>query len=269
MNDLVVIKPVTVIPKDWDYDASVSKTKQLIYKWGNFTNELANELWIAKKRLAKEGKPVLTGTKVPVKTWTTYCEDIGHSRRVVNRWLERWFNPPELPAHVSYNSGENEWYTPKEYADAADKTMGGIHLDPASSDKANKIIKADKYYTKETNGLKHKWQGNVWMNPPYSQPLIKEFIDKLIDGINCEDIKQACVLVNNATETLWFQALLQRCSVVCFLKGRIKFIDKGGNGTGAPLQGQAILYFGNNDIEFYNNFNQFGIVLWTKKTKNG
>lgn len=166
-------------------------------------------------------------------------------------------------AHVSYNSGENEWYTPIYIIESARKTMGSIDLDPATSETANKNVKATKIYTAQDDGLTKEWSGNVWMNPPYSHPLIDEFIAKFISQL--PNIKQGIILVNNATETKWFQAILCRCVAVCFPKGRISFLDANGNNGSAPLQGQAIIYFGKNKQEFKNNFQDKGIILWTEE----
>lgn len=163
--------------------------------------------------------------------------------------------------HVSNNSGENEWDTPPEYIEAAREVMGSIDCDPASSDKANEIVKATVYYTKETNGLDKEWKGNVWMNPPYSQPLIDDFSQALVRKFEEGEIADACVLINNATETEWLQRMIKHASYVCLVKKRIKFIDKDGNPSGAPLQGQVILYFGSNGNKFIYTFKQFGIIL--------
>ena len=148
-----------------------------------------------------------------------------------------------------------------EFIDAAYCVMGGIDLDPASSLIANQIIKANKYFTAENNGLVHPWKGRVWMNPPYSGDLVGKFADKLVKHLQDGDISEAIVLVNNATETIWFQTLLSEASSVCFPKGRIRFIDTNGDQSNAPLQGQAILYFGKNIIRFNSEFEIFGKTL--------
>jgi hypothetical protein len=82
--------------------------------------------------------------------------------------------------HVANNSGNNEWYTPADYIEAAREVMGSIDIDPASNDIAQETVKAAVYYTAETNGLDKEWRGNVWMNPPYASDLIGKFIDKLV-----------------------------------------------------------------------------------------
>lgn len=164
-------------------------------------------------------------------------------------------------AHVANNSGEHEWYTPAEYIDAARFVMGSIDTDPASSEVANRTVQAMRFYTKENDGLQQRWSGRVWLNPPYAQPLIAQFSEAVTARYESGEIEQACILVNNATETAWFQQMLAACSAVCFIRGRIKFIDPVGNASGAPLQGQAVLYMGMQSALFREAFSPFGVVL--------
>jgi len=160
-------------------------------------------------------------------------------------------------AHVSNNSGENEWYTPPEYIESAKVVMGGIDLDPASSKKANEIIGAKTFFDEKKNGLAQKWFGKIWMNPPYAQPFINDFISKL----ETESYEEAIVLVNNATETKWGQKLLELCSAICFHSSRIRFLNPEGEYGEAPLQGQMIVYLGEGVKEFIKEFSQYGICL--------
>jgi hypothetical protein len=163
----------------------------------------------------------------------------------------------ENKPHVANNSGENEWYTPPEIIESARAVMGSIDLDPASSDLANDFVKAEEYATEEENGLEISWGGNIWLNPPYAQPLISYFIDKLVDS----NINQACILTNNGTDTRWGQTLIKHASAVCFIAGRIKFIDKHGYPSGAPLQGQMVCSLGLDAETFVKEFSKHGQCL--------
>jgi ParB family chromosome partitioning protein len=162
--------------------------------------------------------------------------------------------------HVAQNSGENEWYTPSQFIESARTVMGSIDTDPASSDVANKVVGASEYFTKEMDGLSQKWRGNVWMNPPYAQPLIGQFAEAISQKLESGEINQAIILVNNATETQWFQRMAGVASAVCFPKSRIKFLDPSGK-PGAPLQGQAIIYFGNYPKLFRQEFSTYGATF--------
>lgn len=159
--------------------------------------------------------------------------------------------------HVTYGTGNNEWYTPSEYIESARLVMGSIDTDPASSELANSVVKADTFYTIEDSGLDKEWHGNVFMNPPYASDLITLFIDKLISEYENNNIKEAIILVNNATETKWFQSLVKIAYAICFISGRVKYWCPEG-AFGAPLQGQAIIYIGNDPIGFKNEFSKHG-----------
>jgi hypothetical protein len=160
--------------------------------------------------------------------------------------------------HVTQNSGDNEWYTPAPYIEAARKVLGKIFTDPASSEKANRIVRATRYFTAVDNGLAHIWDGPVWMNPPYAQPLITRFAAAFAEKSRSE-FGAGIALVNNATETEWFQAILAVSTGICFPRSRIRFLKDNGE-VGAPLQGQAVLYVGSQSEKFCAEFQAFGYV---------
>lgn len=74
--------------------------------------------------------------------------------------------------------------------------------------------------------------------------------------------------MNNATETNFYQNMLNYCKAVCFIKGRVKFTKYGEPQTGGPLQGQTVLYFGDNCDGFGSVFSRFGVVLYVREGKD-
>jgi len=74
------------IPKSWEYDKSVKVVQQAVYSWKNITTSVLIELYVAREKLSEVGNPNWNKSSNS-KTWSKYCEDIGASRQVVNRWL--------------------------------------------------------------------------------------------------------------------------------------------------------------------------------------
>lgn len=156
-------------------------------------------------------------------------------------------------------TGDAESYTPKEYIEAARGVMGGIDIDPASNPKAQETVKAEKFFTAEDNGLDQFWRGNVFLNPPYSFPLIRDFINKLIAGVKSGEVSQAILLTNDNTDTGWWQDSFNAAGMACLLNHRINFRKPDGT-TSSPTNGQTFFYFGKNKAKFAAAFSQFGTI---------
>jgi ParB family chromosome partitioning protein len=139
--------------------------------------------------------------------------------------------------------------------------MGGIDLDPASSDRAQELVQAAVYYTKDDDGLTRPWSGRVWMNPPYSKGLIWPFCERLCDFVASGDVTEAIVLVNNATETAAFQRMAEIAGAMCFHAKRIRFLNRDLEPAETPVQGQAFIYFGPNVDAFRAEFEAFGFTV--------
>ena len=159
----------------------------------------------------------------------------------------------QRPAYIVNNSHDAEWYTPEWIIESVRHVMGSIDLDPASCEDANLRIKATQYYSRDDDAFQHKWTGNVYLNPPYTG--IEKFITKLCES----DIHQAIVLCNNATETRWFKrVIMEKATAIVFLTGRLHFVRSDSREVGAPMQGQCLIYIGDNTEAFLREFKCHG-----------
>lgn len=98
---------------------------------------------------------------------------------------------------AQHSSKSNEHYTPATIVDRARILMGGIDLDPASCEEANKTVKAGMIYTIADDGLSKPWHGRVFNNPPGGK------LQKTIDG-KWEVVEAG---PGESSMNVWFQRL--------------------------------------------------------------
>lgn len=159
-----------------------------------------------------------------------------------------------------YTSNTGEWYTPKRVIDSVHKVLQGIDLDPCSTKEANKTVCALRYFTKEDDGLKHLWKGQIYMNPPYGND-IGDWVEKLTKEHTSLRLKEAIALLPARTDTNWFYML--RDYPKCFIKGRLNFSNYGS----APFP-SCVVYLGNNIDKFNEIFSNIGdiYIRWSMLT---
>ena len=114
----------------------------------------------------------------------------------------------------------DEWATPPEMVDA----LGKFDLDPCATDRS---AKAPAWYTKEQNGLSKEWFGRVWCNPPYSQPALYRFCEKMAEHGN-----GILLIFARTGNKVWQEIIFPRATAVLFLRKRVQFIDNQGNRGG-------------------------------------
>lgn len=166
----------------------------------------------------------------------------------------------------------DSWFTPAEYLDSVVAVMDGIDLDPFTSLTANEIVGAKSIFTIEKSAFDHDWnvcpKARVFMNPPYSAGLCGRAINRFVDQYAAGHFEQGIVLVNNATDTRWFGALVKHCTAICFTDHRISFWNADRKNVSGNTRGQAFFYFGpkKNLPRFVKVFEKHGFVMVPAKT---
>lgn len=139
--------------------------------------------------------------------------------------------------HLTQVDGEVEWYTPLDWIERARFAMGSIELDPASCDKANEVVGAYRYLTKEDDALVGEWEAKTaWMNPPFK--IGAQFAAKMIAEFQAGRIGSAVIYTNNSTDTGWWQDLACESAMVAFPTERIQCWCPNKDAS-TPLQGQS------------------------------
>jgi hypothetical protein len=129
----------------------------------------------------------------------------------------------------AYQGATNTWLTPPHII----KSLGEFDLDPcASLDRPWDTAK--RHYTEIEDGLVQRWEGRVYLNPPYG-PNTAIWLRKMKAHNN------GVVLIFARTETkMYFESIWDYCSGILFLAGRIKFCYPDGT-PGGPAGGPSVL----------------------------
>lgn len=159
-----------------------------------------------------------------------------------------------------FEDGSMNWQTPERYVKPVHEVLGFIGLDPASSEEANKTVKAIRYFDEKDDGLSQSWISNtVFLNPPYGRGHDNKsrqeiWVNKLLIEFSLKNFQQGILLVNSSTSEKWFQPLFQ--FVICFTNHRIHFDRMAPKSR--PTKGNAFVYMGHNKQKFCKVFSAFG-----------
>ncbi|HEX5704920.1 MAG TPA: hypothetical protein VFX97_17110 [Pyrinomonadaceae bacterium] len=184
---------------------------------------------------------------------------------------------------INQTSGEVEYYTPVEIIEAARRVLGGvIDLDPASSAKANEIVRAMRFFTEADNSLNQVWHGRIWMNHPFHAgwnacddackrktcekrghvyrdiPGNADWVYKIEREYRSGRMVAACCITFASTSEQWFQPLLKHPQ--CFLSPRTNYRLPDGSILKGVSKGSVVTYYGNDVDRFATEFQGFGQV---------
>lgn len=118
-----------------------------------------------------------------------------------------------IGGHHSHKAGTVEWLTPPRLIAA----LGPFDLDPCAP-----IVQpyptAARTFNILQDGLRQRWEGRTWLNPPYADGVIELWLEKMAEH------DRGTALIFARTETAAFHRhVWERCSALLFIRGRINF----------------------------------------------
>lgn len=132
-----------------------------------------------------------------------------------------------IGGHQSAKMAKDEWLTPPHVLEA----LSPFDLDPCAP-----VVRpwptAARHFTVERDGLCQRWDGRVWLNPPYGRE-IGSWLGRLAEHGN------GVALIFARTETaFFFDHVWSKASAILFLQGRLYFHHVDGTraraNSGAP-----------------------------------
>jgi phage N-6-adenine-methyltransferase len=124
------------------------------------------------------------------------------------------------------------WSTPQVLFDALDAEFS--FATDVCADASN--AKCAHYFSPAQDGLRQRWEGVCWMNPPYGVE-IGRWVQKAFEA-SLYGATVVCLLPAR-TDTRWFQQYVLPFAEVRYLPGRQRF---GASGHGAPFPSAVVIF---------------------------
>lgn len=131
--------------------------------------------------------------------------------------------------NVHFSSKTDLWSTPQDLFDQLDFYYH-FDLDVCA---LPENAKCDRFFTPVQDGLKQKWSGVCWCNPPYGRQIYKWVEKAYLSNTT------VVMLLPARTDTRWFHDFCLPYGKITFLRGRLKF---GGSVTSAPFPSMIVVF---------------------------
>lgn len=169
---------------------------------------------------------------------------------------------PQWAGYAGHEQDEddNEYATPPEIWRPLSDAVDGFDVDPASGAEPTPI--APIRYTKEDNGLDQAWEGDVFLNPPWSSngdgEAKKTWLRKARNEANRDAVDTVTVVLPSDTGSHPFQDHVLEAPVFCLVgPGRIPFIGEDRN----PSFDLVIAAFGDPTDDLVDALGELGGVI--------
>jgi phage N-6-adenine-methyltransferase len=134
-----------------------------------------------------------------------------------------------------FSSKTVEWSTPPDYFADLDQEFGPFDLDPCATPENAKCA---RFFTIKEDGLSQRWEGRVYVNPPYGRGC-GLWMRKAWESAACGDAELVVCLIPSRTCTRWWHQYVSKAAEVRFVQGRLKF---GGADAPAPFPSALVIY---------------------------
>jgi hypothetical protein len=149
-----------------------------------------------------------------------------------------------IGSHTLPNQGiTNTWLTPKFIIDA----LGPFDLDPCAAPSPRPWATASRMIELPEDGLAAKWQGRVWLNPPYGSD-IGQWMEKMAKHESSEAAGIALTFARTETSA-WQSWIWPYAKAVLFISGRLHFCKPDGIATKTNAGGpSALIAYSEHDV---------------------